>query len=258
MATPNPLSNMRTPVTCGFLASLVLVAAGIMASGSNGASTLALWSGGSLLPWKFLTYPWAFSIGSSGMALLVSVMLLIWFYQVGSWVEKEMGSVRFLIFLATTIVMGAASVLAIATLTKSPYGLAGPFIPITAISVAWCARNQSQRVMLYGAIPIPATVLAWIFAAIVFFMHFSQGPFISLAACIPLVFAFIFASDRIPKMSFVQGNRMMTGRRFINPKQKEAVSRGQVQYDQEYFDEVKRREQERIDRERLKKLLGED
>ena len=258
MSTPNPLAGIRTPITYGFIASLVLVAAAMTVTRHYGLQNLALWTGSSVKPWKFFTYPWSFSPMTSGLTLLIFVCVMVWFVQVGTWVENELGSLKFLGYLATVTAIGGLSVWIIALASRSSFLVAGPLIPISATSIAWCTRNRSQKIMLYGALPMSAAFVGWAFVAMVVFSYLQPNPALGFGACIPLALSYFFASDKLPKLSFVQGARMVPGRRFVNPKQKESVSRGQIMYDQEYFDDVKRREIERAERERLKKLLGED
>ncbi len=105
-------------------------------------------------------------------------------------------------------------------------------------------------VRLYCILPITGKWLGWITVGMVVFYFGHAAPIVGGFAAIPLAIAYAYASDRIPRLAYGVERR-------IKINEKEATTRGQVRYDQTYFDEVKRRERERAEQERLKKLFGD-
>jgi len=126
------------------------------------------------------------------------------------------------------------------------------------VTIVWCTRNKSTTVMLWGFVPLSGVWLGWITAILDLLLYGYPNPPIGFLACVHLVGAYFFAADRIPFLPYAgAGGASMFGNR-AKAEKKEATTRGQVRYDQSYFDEVRRREQERSEQERLKKLFGED
>ncbi len=250
--------NQRATATTAILTSFVLAVVYVGFTHPTGLISLRITNFSFQTPWTFLTYPWEWNIFGSGMALLAGIFLLVWFYQIGSIIEREMGSLRFASFFGASILIASASLWTVAKSMGSPIAISGPYLPIAATSVAWAVRNRSAVIMLYGVIPLNGIFIGWSFGVLTLLMFGFQYPALGLAACIPLFLAFLFASDKIPGLPFVPNGVVIPLRRRIDPKKKEATTRGNVQYDQSYFDEVKRREQERLEKERLRKLLGED
>ena len=252
------IRKQRAPATIALFGSFVLAALFLGITHHRGIGSFRFSNASPLTPWTFLTYPWEFNIMTSGMTLLMSVFLLIWFYQSGSIIEREMGSARFACFFLTATLTASLSIWIAAVAMGVPINVAGPFLPIAATSVAWGVRNRSAVFMLYGVVPLNGIFIGWTFGALTLLMFGFQYPIIGVAACVPLAITYLFAVDRIPSVPFVPNGIIIPLRRHIDPKKKEATTRGQVQYDQAYFDDVKKREQERLVKERLRKLLGED
>ena len=250
--------KQRAPFTLLVLGSLIVSALILFSTRHTGRDSLSLWSGSAVMPWKFLTYPWAFKPLGNGGTLLMDVFLLIWYYQVGTGIEREMRTARYIGFWFVVTALGGVVIWAAATTGNSRFILEGPLLPISATTVAWCVRNRFAVVNLYGVIPLNAIFIGWAFAVITLLSFAAGGPALGIAACIPLAVTYFFAADRISMVPFAPDSVGGTARRKIDPKRKEATTRGQVQYDQSYFDDVKRREQERAEKERLRKLLGEE
>jgi hypothetical protein len=123
------------------------------------------------------------------------------------------------------------------------------------LTVAWCFRNAGQSVNLYGILPIRAPWIAAITAASLLFSYGAVNPLLGLLAVAPLFVAMLFAQNKLP-IAFGAG-RSSGGFGFggATSKKKVHATRAQAQYDEAYYDDVLRREQERDERERLRKLF---
>ncbi|MCO5296081.1 MAG: rhomboid family intramembrane serine protease [Fimbriimonadaceae bacterium] len=238
------MSRHGAPVTVALLAVLV-------------ASFLAAWLGGGMQwlayttaegmgrPWTLFTYPF-YSTGA-GQGFLLFVILCLWLWGIGGDLERRLGATRYLLIWFGATVVGALAVsLAAAIMSLQMVVLAGTLIPLGAVTVAWGVTNPSAMIQLMFVLPITGKWLAWLTYGIVVFGVGSDthAPAAGLFAAIPLVLAHFYVLGRLPGISF-QGSRTGPAQRIRNaPKQ-----------DESYFDDVKRREKERAERERLRKLF---
>ncbi|MDR3687962.1 MAG: hypothetical protein P4L46_01190 [Fimbriimonas sp.] len=245
------------PFTVALIASVIASALFLSVSRGISPEDLVLWNGSLSHPWTFLTYVWTYAPFGSGMGLITFAFLLIWLFQCGGSLEREMGTAKLAAFWFVSILVASAALFLAAAIAGYQLRAAGPYLALATVTVAWSVRNQSASVMLYGVVPFSGKLIGWATALLVLFGFGIPNPLMGIAACVPLELTFLFASDRIPGLAFTASGpyRSIGRRRF---KGKEATTRGQVMYDQAYFDDVQRREQERDERERLRKLLGED
>jgi membrane associated rhomboid family serine protease len=239
-----------TALTIGLLVTLSLTNLYFMVNRFVGIEWVAYPGSGFQKPWRLLTYPWAF-IGDSGSSLIWFVFLMLWLYMIGSSVEKDIGTARMAILWFVATLLGALCNALGVTITKGFSPMIGPMLPIAALSVLWCTRNPTATIRIYMIIPIMAKWLGWFIVAGTVISYGSSKPLVGVLDCVPLLVAYLFASNRIPGLSYGPSQ-------VFQATQKQATTRGQVMYDQSYFDEVKRRETEREEQARLKKLLGED
>ncbi|MGV3614587.1 MAG: hypothetical protein ACO1SV_04545 [Fimbriimonas sp.] len=211
-------------------------------------------------PWSFLTYPWAFNPFAGSLSLICYLLLLFWLYSVGPGLEREMGTSRFAGFWVFFTVLPALLMwLGAQTMGRNAFLFeGGPFLPEAAVTVAWCFRNMHQRIMLYGVLPVPAPWLAALTAFATLMLHGSPNPMIGLLATAPLALAMLFAQNKLP-IPFAARYAGSAGGfgGFGTAKKKGPVhaTRAQAQYDEAYYDDVLRRERERDERERLRKLF---
>ena len=124
----------------------------------------------------------------------------------------------------------------------------GPWLPISALTVIWAARNQSAQLRLYGLIPMSGRLLAVITVVMDIFMLGSQSPVIGVVATLPLGLWWLFGNNQIPFASF-------SGESISKRLTDRPVMRGTQVYDQKYYDDVKDREIEREEKERLRRLF---
>jgi len=237
-------------VTTLLVISLGLTALYLSINKFQGIEFIGYAGAGIAKPWTLLTYPWAPLI-ETGRGLVGSIFLMIWLYWIGRSVERDLSPSKMAGFWFAVTLAGALGNWVGMSATRVFAPLLGPEIPIAALTILWCTRNPSHTIRVYMVIPVTGKWIAWITVACVLVGYGYEVPLMGIVDCIPLFLAYLYAANRLPRLAYGSGG-------VYQATQKEATTRGQVMYDQSYFDEVKRREKEREERERLKKLLGED
>lgn len=231
-------ARQRSPFTLALAGTLVLTALVGWATQGRTLAPLALLPG---QPWGILTFPWAFSPLGSLFGAFFLVILVAFLVQFGGTLEREMGSPRLALFwLVATAVFGGVG-LALGTL------LAGPELPGAALITLWCARNRSARIMLWGIVPLSGAWMAALVAASVLFSFGAASPVAGLILTLPLALVWLYGIERLP-VPFAGGG---TSRR----KEHLTVVKGGTKYDEGYYESVKKREIEREEQERLRKLF---
>ena len=189
-------------------------------------------------PWGLVTYPWAYSPLGSSFGLIFLAFFAIWLLRYGSSVERDMSTPRFAAFWA------AATLLPALVAASLRLGLAEPWLPTSAVVVAWCARNRNAPICFWG-ITVSAALLAAFLSASVLFAYGAGSPLFGLLMALPLALAWAFGADRTP----------LRYSGAVARRKRESVVRGATKYDESYFENVKDREIEREERERLRKLF---
>jgi membrane associated rhomboid family serine protease len=231
------------PVTLGIVFSVVASALILWFTRAKGMESLRLSSLSNEQPWTFFTYPWSQMPFADGLSLMFFVFLMMWLFSFGAPVERMMGSRRYAIFCAASIVgTGLVAWLGMLVLgINRPIGDA--YLLASAITMVWCARNMTQVVMLNGFIPLSGKWLAVVDTVVLVLLYGFPVPLFGVICALPLVFVFLYASGRIPWLS-------------IEPQRREVhATRAQARYKESYYDDVRKREQERDERERLRKLF---
>jgi membrane associated rhomboid family serine protease len=191
-----------------------------------------------LRPWTLLTYPY---VTGSFIELLFACL---WIWGIGGSVERELGSARYLVVWFAFTALCAFGLWLGATLLSVPGALAGAWTPVAALTIIWGTRNADAQMMLMFILPITGKWLAWLAAGLVFFS--TTPPMLAPFAAAPLALAYFFAANRLPGFSYSGRPRQARG---------EVAAGTRRVYKQEYYDEVKRREQARKERERLRELF---
>lgn len=194
-------------------------------------------------PWSVLTYP--FHNPGDGGNFVWYVVLWLWLWGMGGDVERRIGTPRLVgVWIAATLVGSAALILASVFTPIRGLGAAGTMIPLGAVTVAWCSLNPSAQVRLMLVLPITGYWLRWLTYGMVLFAvgSYTGTPLAGVCALLPLLLAQMYVLNQLPgAFAFHTG----PGGRIRNaPKQ-----------DNAYFEEVKRREKDREERERLRKLF---
>jgi membrane associated rhomboid family serine protease len=186
--------------------------------------------------WTLLTYP--FLEGMSPIFLLLQVM---WLYWVGTMLERDHGTKKFIYLWLAVSVVGALGM----TIVRSP--AMGMFIPDAILVAIWATRYPNMMIRLFMCIPVAAKWLGMIVVASAFF-RYASGPgqiltgFAAISGCIV---GWFYARNMIPRLPY--GLRYGTSQ----PK----PTRAEKARDQAYYDDVYRREKEREEKERLRKLF---
>jgi len=197
-------------------------------------------------PWGILTYPFA-NVGD-GTNLFWFLIMLYWLYWVGTSAENDLGLGRYLIFFfGETILAGLFVWLGAILMFRTPIALWSLELGVAALTVAWGTRHKSEQILFMMFIPMPGWVLAWLTTALVVFGYGTryQAPAMGIFAAAHLAVAWLYAENRIPNFAYGRyGGR--TNRQNVKRTEK---------MDKKYYEDVKKREQERADRERLRKLF---
>lgn len=253
--TRNWMASKKMPVTIGICASQIVLVLFWWFLHYRNIDRFVFALDGFRHPWTLITYPWAWAPLASTLGPLWFAVALGMMVRFGGEIEKSMGSARYAAFV-TVVTALPAIILGLAAMALGISGglvpqpiLYGPWVPGAAVLVAWCARNRKAQMNLWGVLPLPATWLAILVSAGVLFTVGDGYPLLGVFACLHLILAWFFALDRLP-IEF-------EGRRVAPKRAPEATIRGGVKYDESYYAEVKKREQEREERERLRKLFGE-
>lgn len=191
-------------------------------------------------PWTLVSYP----LGNIGNFLGV-LFSCLWLWGIGGTVERDIGSRAFAIFWLAMSALGALFFWVGYIVLGEQAGLFGPYVPIAATTVVWGTRYPELQVMLMFVLCIKAKYVAWISVGLVFFGSYS--PRLALFAIAPLAIAYLYASNKIPGLAY---GRSTSGGSGGGVK----AGRGRM-VSKQYLDDVKKREKERDERERLRRLF---
>jgi len=229
------------PVTVTFIVLFVVGSLAFWLSGGRGIEALAVDPDALSRPWTLVTFPFAY-IGVGGFfELIFFLLMLAWLYYAGGSVEREIGSGAFaLVWVGFCLLFSALIVAAMAAMGAQTV-VAGPLLPVSAVTVIWAARNPAMRINLYGLIPLSAKILALLVALGVLFQYGFGNPLLGVVAALPLVGAWLYGSDRIPFLPY---------RREVAK-----VDKKRRQREEQYLQEVVQRERERVERDRLRDLF---
>lgn len=234
------------PATYGLIALLSLT---FLIQWFSGNFTLFEWmmlGSGELgqKPWSLITYPFI-----QGGPFFWFLIQLLWLYSIGTFVERDLGVTRMLLVWAISTVIGGLMFVLGHALSSSGGILAGALIPISTLTVLWAARYPQMETRIWGILPVKAMWIGWIAAGVILF-DLGKPPVVGVTCLVPLALAWAFAAGKLP---LAYGSAPL--------RKKKLGPRGRV-YKEEYYDDVKRREVDRKERERLRKLfedsLGED
>jgi membrane associated rhomboid family serine protease len=199
-------------------------------------------------PWGILTYPFA-SYGY-GTALVWMILIFYWFYWIGMDNERVLGTIKFVAYFflsaLTAIIFLTLGALLLGKVVVEPGpNLAGIELATAAMTVSWAVRNKTATVRLMMCLPVPGAILGWLTVAIVLFGYGSVygSPIMGVFACLHLGLAYLFTTNRLPGISYA------------GPSQSSKVLKAQEKRSSAYYDDVRKREQEREERERLRKLF---
>lgn len=233
----------RTPATIGLIAAIVFGFLYVWGSELNprvienlAFSPLTI----AQKPWTLLTYPF---VGRDALGVIFSCL---WLWGIGQVVERELGTPKFLGTWFTFQFLAAGMFLVGMLAVRGPRPelageiFASAWVPILAMTVIWATRYPNVEIMFMFVVRIAAKWVALISVAILFFTY---PPILAPFVALPLALAYMFAADMLP---------IRYSQRAVATA---APSKTQVKKEKDYFDKVHAREQERAERERLRKLF---
>lgn len=187
-------------------------------------------------PWTLVTY-----FMSSSRNPIATLFGLYWIWSIGPSVEFHLNCRRFAIGSFLLIFLSGVFGLLGAIASKEPGFMSGMWVWLSAVTIFWAARIPNLEVKLFMAIPVKAKVVAAL--SILTVMFTAPAP-IAIASALPLIVVGLIATNRLPD-SFARKSK---------PKQQNTI-RNVGNVGDKYFDEVRNRERQREEKERLRKLF---
>jgi hypothetical protein len=192
--------------------------------------------------WTLFTYPYGSPMEN-----------LFWFFigcfilaQFASSLERETGPWGIIAMFFTYTLIGGV-VYYIGTLIAGSATPIKPWLdlPDAFIFVTWAARNRTATVMFMFVIPIRAHWLAVISVGFVLVEYGYAVPLVGIVTAASLGVAWLYGLEKIPWLKFGDVPNLA-------PKQQE--KKENKEFDR-FMGDVKRREQERAEKERLRRLF---
>ena len=190
-------------------------------------------------PFGLITFPFV------GNYLMSVIFLSFWMWWMGGVIENELSSRKFISFWLILTLLGAVAHLISYMLTGYSSGLSGLWLPVASITVAWGTRYPNSPITFMFILPLTGKWLALLAVALAFFG--SGDPINGFFALLPMAFAFLYASNRIPFMEWGAA-QSYKGKSQKEKEQEERQFRN-------YIDKVYDKQKEREERERLRKLF---
>jgi hypothetical protein len=239
-------SNRGRPI--GTLALVLsIIAVFFLAWSFTGSGENPVWSALSFdasmqRPWTLITYPYGV-IRADLLWFFVGLFIL---YQFGSSLERETGPFGIVaLFFVSTVVGGLFYLLG--SLIAGGPAPAQPWLdlPDAFLFTCWAARNRSATVMFMFVIPIRATWLGLIGAGFIVVEYGWNAPIVGIVTAASLSLAWFYGLGRLPGLPF--GNVPDLTSKVEKKKDDREFAR--------FMDDVKAREKERAEKERLRKLF---
>jgi hypothetical protein len=188
---------------------------------------------------------------AGGLSIICFVFLCMWIFFTGGSIERELGQAKYIVLWLVMILLPALFIVLLGPLTGQGFGTGGMWLPEAAITIVWCVRNPTQTIMLYGIIPLSGRWLGWVTAATTILLSGAGNPLFGVICALHLIVAWAYAANRIPFWVYSRGGSILGKRKLADsPYLKKHERMGKA-----YFDDVKKREKERDERERLRKLF---
>lgn len=192
-------------------------------------------------PWTLLTYPFSLLISRVFWFAIACWVL----FQFLSDLERTLGNWGAAAFFFAVTLLGGIGFLVGVQLFPHPAALLSLNLPLETIVFTWCLVRPATQIMLFAVIPVPTKVLMWLCVAAVVVEHGWGSPPVGLFAALPILVAWLYATDRISFLKFGAVPNI--------PGAKQEKKRDQG-FDR-FMGDVKLREQERAEKERLRKLF---
>ncbi len=236
--------RQMAPLTLSIAAAMVVLSLLFWFTLGKGMGFLGFDAAWLSKPWSLFTYPFAY-MGLGGINALISMALLLaWMMFSCASIERQIGTARYAIVWVAMTVIPAMLALGAMAMMGAGIGLLGPFLPIAGVSVVWCTRNKHASMSLFGILPLNGIMMGWIVVAGTFFQFGMGAPLMGALMCVHLGLAYLFGEDKIPFFPYKPLG--------VGPSK---PTKEQIRRESEFRDDVRRREQERGERERLRKLF---
>ncbi|MBC8064496.1 MAG: hypothetical protein H7Y17_06685 [Chlorobia bacterium] len=242
--------RQAAPITIGIIASIVIFAFVWWFSATKGIEQVVLAPTWQAKPWTLLSYPWADTPFYSGVRLLCFVFLCMWIFFTGGSIERDLGPTKYAVLWLAMILLPALFIVLLGP-SVGIVAAAGMWLPEAGITLIWCVRNPTSQIMMYGIIPLSGKWLGWVTIAVTVLLSGFGSPLFGVISGLHLAVAWAYASNRIPFWTYSMGGgtfgrAKLTDRPFLKKSEK---------LDKSYYDDVKKREKERDERERLRKMF---
>jgi hypothetical protein len=135
-------------------------------------------------PWTLFTYPLYVSRGTDPISFL---LMGFWIWIIGGSLERTWSTRIYALFLLAITILSALFVaIGAAMLLPTGLPLSGPFLPMSAVTVAWGMSNPDAVIYLYMILPVKGKWIAWLDMVMVYYifgsMHLLLGVF-ALGGC---------------------------------------------------------------------------
>ena len=193
-------------------------------------------------PWTLLTYPFGINL-----TYVIWFVIACWcFYQFSQYLERRLGPLGFTAFFIVMTLLGGLGYYVGSLVMGGPSMIYPSFNLILEVIVfTWCVVNPTAQIMLFAIVPIPTAVLKWICLTGIVIENGWGNPIVGVFAALPILVAWLYATNRIPGMSF--GAVPSVGEAKVKKQDDREFRR--------YMDDVKSREKDRAEKERLRKLF---
>lgn len=142
--------------------------------------------------WTLITYPLV------TLGFIPLLFACLWMYGVGGFLERGWGRGRYLLFFGLCSLISSCCMLVGSLLLHLPFILAGLWIPLAALTVAWAAIDPYQDMLFYFVIKLQARWVALITVGLIFFGEFYGEPVLGLFALVGCLFAYLWVRGRVP------------------------------------------------------------
>ncbi len=234
------------PMTLGLMGVLVAGSLFFWFSQGRFADSLSFGEDWLHAPWTILTYPFAYSgVGAGGISQLIWFLcLLALMLYTCAGVERQIGTPKYAALWVASSVLPALLYWIGELVVHRGSSISGPLLPVATITFIFCIRNQSMQFNLWGILPLTGKWIAVIIVAGLLFQFGSVAPLLGVFAVLHLGLAYLYANNQIPFLPYA-----VAGYQNYKPSKQERERQSK------YFDEVRKREKDREERERLRKLF---
>ena len=193
-------------------------------------------------PWTLFTYPFATPLGGV-FFFAISCWIL---YRFMSELERQMGPWGITLFFFTMTLLGGLGYF-IGTLVagQSSAVLPGLSLIFEVVIFTWALLNWGSTINLFMIIPVPCSVIVYLTIAAVVIEHGIRVPLVGVFTALPLLISWLYVTNRIAIMPFGKVPDV------AGVKQKKKDDR---EFN-EYMDKVREKEQDRKEKERLRKMF---